>query len=43
MQAVKELDALALAVPPELRGGVRVVVGIPWDRICSEARAESAT
>lgn len=39
-KAREELEGLEVSVPPELRGGIRVVVGVPWQSIDRTAREE---
>jgi nucleotide-binding universal stress UspA family protein len=41
-RAKTDLDEYVPRVPPELRGRVEVVVGVPWQAICDRARAEEA-
>lgn len=37
-QAEEDLRGFEETLPPELRGGCRVVEGVPWEVICSAAR-----
>jgi nucleotide-binding universal stress UspA family protein len=39
--AKANLDEHLAKVPAELRGGVEVVVGVPWQSICDRARREA--
>lgn len=41
-RAVAHLEALETSVPPEIRGGVRVLVGTPWQSIQRAAEDENA-
>jgi nucleotide-binding universal stress UspA family protein len=41
-QAKADLERLEADVPAELRAGVRVATGTPWDAICRAAQEEQA-
>jgi|HubBroStandDraft_6_1064221.scaffolds.fasta_scaffold478933_2 nucleotide-binding universal stress UspA family protein len=41
-RAREYLDAHVAEIPPEVRGGVEVAIGVPWQAICDTAHAIGA-
>jgi nucleotide-binding universal stress UspA family protein len=40
--ATRELEEASVEIPPELRDGIHVQVGVPWESICRTAREYDA-